>query len=238
MTEQAPVPDGASLEDIQRRLTEALKKRLARREARCREAVQSLYRHSSLPGEEPGQPLLDEELFTEQGWELFGLSRRSLLISGVMAGGLAGGGLDLLLGGASLALGAGIGALLGGAGAWLGGGELAKVKVLGGTLGGRVVRVGPVKAANFPWVLLGRAWLHHQLVAERNHARRDAIGLAVRSERNLMDALPEALFRELSRTLGRAGRGGGDAALREALTRQVERLLAQPLAGMGETAPA
>ena len=102
-----------------------LKERLARREARCREAVQLIYRHESLAREETEQTLLQSDLFTEAGWELFGLSRQRLLVSGVLAGAAAGGGVDVLLGGTSLALGAGIGAVLGGVGAWLGGGELA-----------------------------------------------------------------------------------------------------------------
>jgi len=107
------------------------------------------------------------ELFTEEGWELFGLSRRQLLMSGAISGAVAGGGIDVMLGGASLLLGAGIGAIVGGMGAWLAGDELAKVKVLGQSLGGRTLQVGPVTAPNFPWVLLGRALLHHRVVAER-----------------------------------------------------------------------
>ena len=39
-------------------------------------------------------------------------------------------------------------------------------------LGGKMLRVGPIQSLNFPWVLLGRAVLHHKLVAERNHAVR------------------------------------------------------------------
>ena len=41
---------------------------------------------------QPGfsQALIDEDLFTESGWELFGLSRQRLLISGALTGALAG----------------------------------------------------------------------------------------------------------------------------------------------------
>ena len=139
------------------------------------------------------------------------------------------GGIDALLGGASLALGAGIGAVIGGAGAWFGGGELAKVKVLGESLGGQVVQVGPVKAPNFPWVLLGRAWLHHQLVAERNHAHRAVISLAVQAEENLMDALPDALSKELGRSFARLRSRGDSPEFVTALTEQIDQVLSQSL---------
>lgn len=231
MAERSSLAEGEPLEPCQARLTEALKKRLRSREERCREAVQGYYRHQTLAREESGQALLGTDLFTDSGWELFGLSRQRLLITGALTGALAGGGVDALLGGASLALGAGIGALIGGAGAWFGGGELAKVKVLGESLGGRVVQVGPVKAPNFPWVLLGRAWLHHQLVAERNHARREVITLVVQGEQNLMDAIPEDLARSLGRAYAKIKSRAESAEFATDLTRLIDQVLALSLTG-------
>ncbi len=229
MTERASLAEGAPLEPLKAELVDALKRKLRRREDRCRAAVQGFYRHQDLAREEAGQTLIDEDLFTETGWELFGLSRQRLVITGVLTGAVAGGGIDLLLGGASLALGAGIGALIGGAGAWLGGSELARVRILGESLGGQVVQVGPVKAPNFPWVLLGRAWLHHQLVAERNHAYRDAISVSVKGEQNLMDMLPDDLVRSLARAMGQVRSRGDDPELRQQLVALVARVLTRPL---------
>ena len=225
MTERAPLANGADVKPLENKLMETLQKRLRKREDRARTAVQSFYRHQALARQEPGQTLIDTDLFTEAGWELFGLSRQRLLITGALTGALAGGGIDVLLGGASLALGAGIGALIGGASAWFGGGELARIKVLGEPLGGQIIQVGPVKAPNFPWVLLGRAWLHHQLVAERNHAYRAAITLAISGEQNLMDTLPDTLARDLARTFGKLGRGASPE-LRAALSAQIDQVLA------------
>jgi hypothetical protein len=230
MTERAPLEEDAPVDPVRDRLTEKLRRRLSRRETRCREAVQALYRHQTLELDEAGQTLLGTELFTDDGWELFGLSRQRLIISGAVTGAVAGGGIDALLGGASLALGAGIGAVVGSVGAWLGGQELAKVRVLGESLGGRVVHVGPVKAANFPWVLVGRAWLHHQLVAERNHAHRAAITMAVRGEQNLMDTLPDDLSRALSRSIARLKSRGGSSELRAELADLIDRVLERRLA--------
>jgi len=229
LSEEARLAPGETVEARREVLTEGLKKKLRRREARCREAVQGIYRHQSLARDEPGQVLIDTDLFTDSGWRLFGLSRERLALSGALTGALAGGGIDALLGGASLALGAGIGALIGGAGAWFGGGELAKVKVLGESLGGQVVQVGPVKSPNFPWVLLGRAWLHHQLVAERNHAYRAEISLAVQAEENLMDALPDALGKELGRSFARLRSRADSPEFVKALTEQIDQVLSQSL---------
>ena len=78
-------------------------------------------------------------------------------------------------------------------------------------------------------LLLGRAWLHHQLVAERNHAHRAAITMAVRDEQNLMDALPEALARSLARSLARLARRADDAEFRAELTELIDQVLAEDL---------
>jgi hypothetical protein len=121
-------------------------------------------------------------------------------------------------------LGAGIGALIGGAGAWFGGHELARVRVLGESLGGRVLQVGPVKAPNFPWVLLGRAWVHHHLVSERNHARREAVSMSLSNERHLMDALSDETRRTLTRLFKDAAEGKDDQ-LEQALTLELEKVL-------------
>lgn len=235
MRERVDLPEGqegtAQEEQTRRletRLKDRLQQRLRQREQRCRDAVQEIYRHESLVRQEQTSALLDEDLFAEQGWELFGLSHSQLALSGAVAGAVAGGGVDLLLGGASLMLGAGIGALIGGVGAWLGTEELAKVKVLGQSLGGRVLQMGPVTAPNFPWVLLGRGWVHHQLVAERNHAYREALSLALGQEQHLMDGIADGVRNGLAKSFKAIREGELEPAARQRLVELIEALLAQP----------
>ncbi|MFU8817651.1 MAG: GTPase/DUF3482 domain-containing protein [Pseudomonadales bacterium] len=211
------------------RLLERLREQIRKRERATRQRVQSLYRHQSLQLEEASTELLGADIFTQEGWELFGLSRTQLLLSGALSGAVAGGGVDALLGGASLFLGAGIGAVVGGAGAWFGGAELARVKLLGQPLGGPILQVGPVKAPNFPWVMLGRSWVHHHLVAERNHARREAMSLAMSEDEHLMDQLPDALRRGLAGCFKALLNDRADADLRRRLLAQVDQVLALPL---------
>ncbi len=243
MVERGPLSDADAASPERRaalesRLLERLRDRIRERERESRDRVQSLYRHQSLRREEASAELLEADIFTAEGWELFGLSRTQLVLSGAVSGAVAGGGIDALLGGASLLLGAGLGAVLGGAGAWFGGRELARVKVLGQSLGGRVLQVGPVRAANFPWVLLGRAWVHHDLVAERNHARREAMSLAVTGEEHLMDRLPDRLRRDLAAAIKRVTRDGADAERRQRLVSLVEDMLALEAPGRAGTAGA
>jgi hypothetical protein len=211
--------------ELEARLLERLRDRIRDREREGRDRVQSIYRHQNLERREASSELLATDIFTEEGWELFGLSRTQLVISGALSGAVAGGGLDALLGGASLLLGTGVGALLGGAGALIGGTELARVKVLGQTLGGRTLQVGPVKAPNFPWVMLGRAWVHHSLVAERNHARREVMSLAMAEDEHLMDQLPDRLRKDLAACFKRLVSDPADGETRRRLSALVEQIL-------------
>ena len=200
-----PDSDAVALGDT---LTDNLLTRIRRREQRARIIVQGYYRHQSLQRDEATLALLNVDLFTREGWELFGLSKTQLLITGSMTGAIAGLGIDALVGGATLLLGAGIGALVGGVGSWFGADELAKTRVLGSPLGGRTLHVGPIHAVNFPWVLLGRAWVHHHLVAERNHALRASLFTNLIDQQNIMDAIPEKIRSPLAgivRTLLKTG---------------------------------
>lgn len=226
-TERTTLKPWDNVDAKKQKLGIRLREKVRGREQHTFENVQRIYRHQDLAREAPVTDIVDTDLFTTDKWEVFGLSRGQLAVTGAFSGAAAGGGIDLILGGASLALGAGVGAVVGGAGAWFGSGGLARVKVLGGTLGGRVLQVGPIKARNFPWVLLGRAWLHHHLVAERNHARRTAIVMAVDADRNLMDVVPDALKKQLAASFRRIARGDTDGKHYERLVEQVEELLHQ-----------
>ncbi|MCB1742669.1 MAG: DUF3482 domain-containing protein, partial [Gammaproteobacteria bacterium] len=139
------------------------------------ERVEAIYAHQGLSRVEDRDSLLASDVFSSQSWQAFGLSRRELMAAGAASGAVAGGGVDLALGGASMLLGAGLGAVIGGAGALFGARRLARVQVLGTPLAGRRLTVGPIRDPGFAWVVLGRACLHQRLVSERNHARRGAL---------------------------------------------------------------
>jgi hypothetical protein len=207
-------------------LTRKLLDRIRRREDTARNQIQAFYRHADLQRDTSDSPL-GADLFSTEAWEVFGLSSTQLAAAGAVSGAVAGGSVDAILGGASLLLGAGVGALLGGATVFFGSDQLAKTKVLGLPLGGKEMVVGPVKDPNFPWVVLGRALLHQQVVSERNHARREALILEAEAEQRVTEALPTELRRNLSKIIARTRDGDGlDRHEREKLERYIEPLLA------------
>ncbi len=166
-------PDAA----IRQQLREAYRQELGGMEQRCRKDVEQIYNYKHLERHEAVVQLLDEDLFARQTWSLFGLTRQQLIATGSVGGAAAGGIIDLAVGGASLLMGAGLGGLIGGVSAWVTADRVADVRVLGRPLGGKVLGVGPMRSINFPYVVLGRALLHHRMIEDRTHACRDPLDL-------------------------------------------------------------
>lgn len=207
--ESAPCPEGTDQARLAKELTERLRRRIRERERSARRVVQELYRHRSLRMQTPEFDLLTEDLFSERSFSVFGLSNAQLSMTGAATGALAGGALDAAVGGASLLLGAGVGAIVGGLGAMLGSSRLAKVRLLGTPLGGHRLIVGPISATNLPWVILGRSLLHHRLVAETNHARRESIVLDASEGEHLAGSIDAGRRRQLERLFQRIREQGG-----------------------------
>ena len=186
-------------DDIRAELEEKLRNQLRAEEKIAHRDLGALYRHSD--AEIAGLKLasLTADIFSEQAENLFGLTKTQLMASGAISGGIAGTGIDVLVGGSSLLAGATIGAVIGSVSALFGGDKLAKTKVLGQTLGVRQLIVGPFKNPNLPWVLLGRALLVLQVLAERNHARRDVIIVNSTASESAMSRVDADLRHRLDR---------------------------------------
>jgi hypothetical protein len=226
--ESAPCPEGTDQAQLAKELTERLRRRIREREHSARRLVQELYRHRSLRLQTPEFDVLTEDLFSERSFSVFGLSNAQLSMTGAATGALAGGALDAAVGGASLLLGAGVGAIVGGLGAMLGSSRLAKVRLLGTPLGGHRLIVGPISATNLPWVILGRSLLHHRLVAETNHARRESIVLDASEGEHLAGSIDTGGRRRLERLFQRIREQGGLSA------EQRDELISQILAAMDD----
>jgi GTPase Era involved in 16S rRNA processing len=164
-------------EAVRRQLRETYTQDLVAMEQRCRRDVEQIYNYKHLERHEAVVQLLEDDLFARQTWSLFGLTRQQLIATGSLGGAAAGGVIDLAVGGASLLMGAGLGALIGGVSAWFTAERVAEVRVLGRPLGGQVLGVGPMRNINFPYVVLGRALLHHRMIEDRTHACRDPLEL-------------------------------------------------------------
>jgi hypothetical protein len=210
----------------QERARERLRENVRIKEQQARRAVQEIYHHAGLLAEEQAASYLTEDLFSSRSFSVFGLSAAQLALTGAASGALAGGVIDVMVGGTSLLLGSGIGAVLGAFGAIAGANTLAKVEVLGRPLGGYELRLGPITDTNFPYVILGRALLHARLVSERNHARRETLVVDAEHGQHLADTIDperrrrlEGSFRRLRQELSL------DPAQRNALRDDVASLL-------------
>lgn len=204
-----PLPPDTEPDSLREKLQAKLMQTLRQRESQCRKDVERIYGHFALNREEGELEILNQDLFSEETWSLFGLSRGELVGAGMAGGAAVGAGVDLAAGGASLLLGAALGAIAGGTLAWFSSQQVADIKVIHRPLGGRSLRCGPVKNLNFPFVVLGRARFHHLQVAGRTHAQRETLQLAATpgSDAQILPRLSDThrkrlavLFKQLNQT--------------------------------------
>lgn len=204
-------PDEAGAEEARGALEVELKSALRELEAEGRRRVERIYDHDRLEREEAGLDPISQDLFDRSTWTLFGLTPTQLAVTGALGGAVVGGGVDLLLGGASLFLGSAVGAAVGAASAWLGGGTLAEARLSrDGALGGVRVTLGPVKNPNFPYVVLGRALHHQRVVALRTHAARTPLTIPAQEAASWAQGVHEGPRRELERCFAALRQGDDD----------------------------
>ena len=208
------IAEDADPEPFIEKLTEKLKETLRELEQKARKEVEYIYRHQNIERKETMMEFLDLDLFSSETSELFGLSKSQIITSGAASGAVAGLGVDVMLGGASLLLGSGIGALIGGVSALFGSEKIGKMKVLGKTLSDRNLNVGPVKDVNLPYILLSRALMHHQLVSERNHAIREALVIEAESTQHISQNIPDNTKKQLDKIFAATRKRGYDSGMK------------------------
>ncbi|MBN7798073.1 DUF3482 domain-containing protein [Parahaliea mediterranea] len=206
------LPEGAPVEPVQQALAASYRRQLAERERRCRRRVEEVYHYHNLQRSEGGLALEDSDLFNVENWYLWGLNRTSLTLVASSAGALLGGGAGMvvdgatggLLGGLATLTSGAVGAISGGVGARRYADEIARIQIKGIPTGGKLLTVGPSRNLNFPFVLLGRALLHHRLLCHRTHADRSALAL----DEALLEQVDERDRRALARLFAdlRAGK--------------------------------
>ena len=237
LSSEQKLPPDASVKAHEPKLMEKYRGELRRLERRAREAVESAYDHHGLDRRESDLQPLEEDLFSESTWATFGLSRRNLAALGVVSGGAAGAvgthWVDLVAGGTTLgaatAAGGLVGAIMGGAAGWIGAGKLAEVRLINQPLGGKLLRCGPTRSVNFPFVLLGRARYHHALVAGRTHAMRGVLELDPAGE-SRVSPLDGDQRKALAAAFKRARKLGGELEEHTLLARELSETIRPILA--------
>ena len=219
------LPSWAEVQGVKAELEARYREDLRRMEQHCRDEVEGLYKHRQIEREESILSLLQEDLFAEKTWLIFGLGKRQLVATGAMSGAAAGLVIDAHIAGASLLAGAVVGAGIGGILGWWTAGRLVQVKVLDIPLGGKHMLAGPTRNLNFPHVVFNRARYHHLQVAHRNHAVRGVLHLSDRPEEVLPPLTSEQRAR-VERSFAQLRKAPEDPRAGEALQLATETILA------------
>jgi len=177
---------------------------LRNRERKARKAIEHLYQHLKIETEEDelDRPVFEQDLFAKSTWSLLGLTTKQLIALGAIAGATVGGILDAAVGGASFMAGTLIGGAIGaGSILYISTNRFATIENIIGVLQGKqMIRIGPHKNPNFPWVLLDRALLHYKSIRDLAHSRREKIKLSGESsDQRIAAKLDSSTKKELNR---------------------------------------
>ena len=161
-------------EAVRRKLQARFQEHVSRREQDAHAAIRRLFKHNIFNLELPAQSILAADLFSERTWEFLGLNKKQLVVAGALGGAALGLGLDAVTFGASFGLASAIGGLIGaGATAFKGEDLFTGARLLGMSLGGEQLQVGPVNNPQLLYILLDRALLFYGHIINWAHGRRD-----------------------------------------------------------------
>lgn len=82
-------------------------------EVEFRKNILQIFKHTQTTWSMDENNILSDDLFSEEVWKLLGLNKKQLVATSIAAGAIVGGGIDLLVGGASFGLGTAIGGSIG-----------------------------------------------------------------------------------------------------------------------------
>ncbi len=173
-------------DEIQKSLFGKYKNKLNVYEKSAHQKIRSLFKHNIFDYELPVQSVLRADLFDARGWQLFGLSKKQIVIAGGLGGAAIGAGLDIAALGHGLGMFTAVGSVAGALGALFGGESVSnKAKIIGIPLGGEELQIGPAKSIGLLFVLLNRSLLYYQHTINWAHGRRDYLELDGFSENTM-----------------------------------------------------
>lgn len=181
-TERQNVALGLATSPIESLLKKRYEEAVRKIERNSRDKIENIYAYFKLERSESELKLGSSDLLDQESWYLFGLNKKQLLTLAAGAGASAGAIIDIGLGGSSLLLGSAIGGIGGGLSAWKFSKRIASITFKGLPTGGHTLQYGPAKHPNLPFVLLGRALIHHRFICQRTHANRDQVVLDSKDE--------------------------------------------------------
>ena len=164
-----------------KQLSEDYFNKIVKLEGKAHSKIIKLYRHHLVSIEQSSGSYESFDLFSEETWEKWGLSRSQLAMAGGATGAAGGLLVDIGTGGFTHGWGTLLGAIGGATAAFLKGGDLPDFGVsLGGGLkledgDGSSLSVGPPKNDNFAWILLDSCLNFYTQILSRAHAKRDHV---------------------------------------------------------------
>lgn len=148
--------------------------KLRLKETNAHSQIKQLFKHNIFNFELPQHSLLREDLFDEKTWQLLGLTKKQVIIAGGIGGAALGASLDVAALGHGLGMFTAVGSMAGALGAFFGGEKFSEqAKILGLSLGGNQIQIGPTKSIDLLFVLLNRSLLFYQYTINWAHGRRD-----------------------------------------------------------------
>jgi hypothetical protein len=132
--------------------------------------IRSLFRHHLYDYPLPACSILRHDLFSDQTWEMLGLTRAQAATAGAVLGGTLGVVLDTAAAGLTFGIFTAIGSAVGAGSAFMG---IRRLASAASGLGGDRVQVGPNENIQFLYILLDRALLYYTHMSRRAHGRRD-----------------------------------------------------------------
>lgn len=186
--------------------------------------IAQLYTHFHLEINQQGLELDYPDVFDEQYWYLFGLSRSKLVGLAGSAGAATGVLIDIGVGGSSLMLGAAVGGVASAATAAWATFKPESLKVKGVPVAGKKFQFGPITDLQFAFVLLGRAVSYLRQINTRQHAQRSVLTLQQEQKEALLANLSAKQQIDLVMLLKKAQKPCSDSDIKK-LARLIENVI-------------
>jgi len=166
-------PDIDRIDQTRSELMETYQSQLTRIEKQAQERLRKRFKHNIFSYELPPQSIVKSDLFDRKTWQALGLTRQQMAWAGAGIGAGIGAKIEAVLGGAGLGAFMALGGAIGAGSAILGTKKVAQSKVLGQSLGGVQIQVGPVENDQLLFVMIDRALIYFSYVINWAHSRRE-----------------------------------------------------------------
>ena len=200
-------------------------------EEKAHKKIVKLYRHHLVTVEQDSSDYDSMDLFSEETWEKWGLSRTQLALAGGATGAAGGLLVDIGTGGLTHGWGTLVGAIGGATAAFFKGGDLPDFGLsFGGGLkmetgDGSSLSVGPPKSDNFSWILLDSCLNFYAQILNRAHAKREQ-STVIHSGESITRTFKSSDRKLLAKWFASCSKGKPERALEPEVFATLDRIMA------------